>query len=88
MNRERRKEIQGVIASLEDLAMQIASVGEILDAIKSDEEDYRDSIPENMQGSDRYAKAEASTDLLSNAYDDLESFDFETVISTLREAME
>lgn len=88
MNRERRKEIQGVIASLEDLAMQIASVGEILDAIKSDEEDYRDSIPENMQGSDRYAKAEASADLLSSAYDDLESFDFETVISTLREAME
>ena len=88
MNRERRKEIQRVITQLEDLAMQISSVSEQIDMIKGDEEEYRDGIPENMQSSDRYQKAEAAADALSSAYDDLESFDVESVISSLQEAME
>lgn len=88
MNRDRRKEIQRIIATLEDLAMQISSVSEQIDMIKSEEEEYRDGIPENMQGSDRYSKAEAAADALSSAYDDLESFDVESVISSLQEAME
>ncbi|NIJ15629.1 hypothetical protein [Sphingobium vermicomposti] len=88
MNRDRRKEIQRVIAQLQDLAMQISAVSERIDMIKSDEEEYRDGIPENMQSSDRYYKAEAAADALTSAYDDLESFDVESVISSLQGAME
>ncbi|MBB6191489.1 glucose-6-phosphate isomerase [Sphingobium wenxiniae] len=88
MNRERRKEILGIIASLEDLAMQIGTIVEMIDGAKSDEEEYRDNIPENLQRSERYYRAEASAEALSSAYDEIEAFDFEAVISSLREAME
>jgi Tfp pilus assembly protein PilE len=88
MNRDRRKEIQRVIVAIQDIAMQIASVSDQIDMIKGEEEEYRDGIPENMQSSERYYRAEAAAEALSSAYDDLESFDVETVISSLQEAME
>ena len=64
MNRIRRKEIQEVISKIEELY-------ETVENIKSDEEDYRDNIPENLQNSARYDKADDACLMLEEAMDNL-----------------
>lgn len=52
MNKIRRKELQSVIDQLEELK-------DSLETLMSEEEEYRDNMPENLQGSVRYEAAEA-----------------------------
>ncbi|MGE4321748.1 MAG: hypothetical protein AB7E60_01810 [Sphingobium sp.] len=86
MNRVRRKEIDGVIAMLESLKSEIDNQAQIVADICSDEEVYRDAIPESMQGSARYEAADAAAQALSSAQDELESIDFDGILESLREA--
>lgn len=51
MNRERRKNLQSIADQLEELKSS-------LEDLQSEEEDYRDNIPENLQGSERYERAD------------------------------
>lgn len=66
MNKIRRKNILAVIERLEELK-------ETLEEIQQEEEEYRDNIPENFQGSERYEKAEEDCDTLSEAVENLEN---------------
>lgn len=65
MNKKRRKNIQGILDQLEELKGN-------LELIQEEEEDYRDNIPENLQGSERYEKADEACDTLSGAVDSLD----------------
>lgn len=76
MNKVRRKNLQSIANQLEYLKTQIED-------ICSDEEEYRDNIPENMQGSERYEKADTACDNLSDAVDNLEE-----VIYSIESAIE
>ena len=76
MNKIRRKAIQELKSRSEELM-------EELDSLKDAEEEYRDNIPENLQGSERYEKAENAVDNLESAY-----YSLEEVISYLEEATE
>lgn len=76
MNRIRRKEIQEVISKIEELYEQVEN-------IKSDEEDYRDNMPENLWNSVRYEKAEDARTVLEDALDNLSD-----AMSNLEEACE
>lgn len=60
MNRERRKNLQGIIDQLEELKSS-------LEDIQSEEEEYRDNIPENMQSGERYEQSDAACDAMSEA---------------------
>ena len=51
MNRIRRKNLQSIIDKLEDLKSS-------LEELQEEEEDYRDNMPENLQGSERYDRAD------------------------------
>ena len=53
-----------------------------LEDILGDEEEYRDNIPENLQGSERYEKAEEACDNLDDAVSTLED-----VINSIEEAI-
>ena len=64
MNEVRRKALRDVISGIQRLS-------EELEALCGEEEDYRDNIPENMQGSERYDKAEEAIDMISEAVDNL-----------------
>ncbi|SCW61431.1 hypothetical protein SAMN02927924_01664 [Sphingobium faniae] len=86
MNRTRRKEIDGVIAMIEDIKSQIETQAQIVADICSDEEAYRDAIPENMQESARYETADTAARALSSAQDELEAIDFDGIMESLREA--
>ena len=49
----------------------------------SDEEEYRDNIPENLQSSERYEQAEAACDAMQEALDQIEE-----AISNIENAQE
>ena len=67
MNDERRKKLRGLMEQVE------AAKGE-LETIREEEALYFDNIPENMQGSDKYQKAEQAIENLDEAISALESF--------------
>lgn len=65
MNKARR-------TSLMTLREQIEILHDNLDALKEEEEGYRDNMPENLQGSERYEKADNACDNLYEAVSNLE----------------
>lgn len=75
MNKERRARIQDIIDRLDCMKVEI-------EGIKDEEEEYRDNIPENLQGSERYEAADEAIESLEMAWDSVD-----TAISYLDEAM-
>ena len=76
MNRIRRKNLQSIIDQLEELKSS-------LEDLQSEEEEYRDNMPENLQGSERYELADAACDNLCDAVSNLEE-----TISSIETAIE
>ena len=76
MNKERRKELQ----KLYDI---IADAKDNLDILRDEEEEYKENIPENLQGSQRYETAEAAVDAITFAVSSLEE-----ALDQIEEAME
>ena len=76
MNKQRRTTLN----QINDL---IASVYEDLESCKDQEEEYRDNMPENLQGSERYEAADAAVDNMSSAVDALDE-----AISSIESAQE
>ncbi len=76
MNKIRRKNLQAIIDQLEELKGS-------LEDLQAEEKEYRDNMPENLQGSERYERADAACDGLEEAVSGLED-----VICSIEEAME
>lgn len=73
MNKIRRKALQEIYDKLSDLR-------EELETIKDEEDESRENMPENLQGSERYEQSEAASgnideamEYLSSACDSIES---------------
>ena len=98
MNSTRRKAIKQTInrfdsirKKLDELVSEVESVKSDVESIQWEEEEYRDYMPENLQGSERYDKADYACTNLSDAVDALIGaldFDFGDVTTSLEEAME
>ena len=65
MNKARRKALDEVISKIEEAK-------ELLENLQAEEEEYRDNMPENLQGSERYEAADAAVDNMSSAVDALD----------------
>ena len=65
MNRIRRK-------ALNDIKDQIEMLRCTLEQLAEEEEEYRNNMPENLQGSERYEKADEACDSLNSALDSLD----------------
>ncbi len=65
MNRIRRK-------ALNDIKDQIEMLRCTLEQLAEEEEECRDNMPENLQGSERYEKADEACDSLNSALDSLD----------------
>lgn len=65
MNRIRRK-------ALNDIKDQIEMLRCTLEQLAEEEEEYHDNMPENLQGSERYEKADEACDSLNSALDSLD----------------
>ncbi len=76
MNKARRSELDRIRGQLEQALSD-------LEAAQAEEEDSRDSTPENLQGTERYEISVAACDSLADAVAGLE-----TAISAISEAVE
>lgn len=76
MNKARRKALDEVISKIEEAK-------ELLETLQAEEEEYRDNMPENLQGSERYEAADAAVDNMSSAVDALDE-----AISSIESAQE
>lgn len=76
MNNTRRKALSEIKDKIDDLRVN-------LELLLEEEQDYRDNIPENLQGGERYEKADEACDNLSDVMDGLDE-----VISDLEAAIE
>jgi molecular chaperone GrpE (heat shock protein) len=65
MNKIRRNE-------LERIANQLSDLQEALQEVQAEEETVMENMPENLQGSERYEKAEEAVDLMQTSYDMLD----------------
>ena len=88
MNNERRKRIKLAIEKLQDLQVQVESIKDDVDSLQSEETDAFDNLPESLQSSDKGLSMETCIDNLSSAANDLDSFDFDAVVTALESAME
>lgn len=101
MNNTRRKAIKQTIdrfdsirKKLDELVSEVESVKSDVEDIQWEEEEYRDNMPENLQGSERYDKADETCTNLSDAVDALDNIisdldlDIDSVTTSLEEAME
>lgn len=64
MNKPRRSELSRIRGQLEQALSD-------LEAVQAEEEDSRDSTPENLQGTERYEESVAACDNLTDAVDGL-----------------
>lgn len=76
MNKARRKALDEVISKIEEAK-------ELLENLQAEEEEYRDNMPENLQGSERYEAEDAAVDNMSSAVDALDE-----AISSIESAQE
>ena len=76
MNKARRK-------TLAEIADQPEALKGELESALSEEEEYRDNIPENLQGGGRYERADEACGNLAEAVSQLED-----AISSIETAME
>lgn len=65
MNKARRKVLQEIYNIISDAK-------DDLEVVFDEEEEYKENIPENLQNSERYEKAEEATDNISLALSSLE----------------
>lgn len=57
----------------------IGDAGSIIEELKSEMEEWRDSIPENLQGGEKYGDVEEAVSNLEQLHDELEGIDFGNV---------
>lgn len=104
MNKLRRKEIYAIIKRLSflkeslekgaeiDLSSMLTDIIEDIELVLFEEEDYRDNIPENMQGGYKYDMAEEACNNLEEAKDTLEYVqegdEVESIITSIDEAID
>ena len=76
MNKIRRK-------ALRDIMEQLEALKDSLELLQSEEEDYRDNMPENLQGSEKYETADTAISNMEDAVSNLEE-----AICSIEAAME
>lgn len=88
MNKARRKQIEDIKTRLADLQAEMESLIEDIETVCDEETEYRDNMPENLQGSERYELADAACENLESAKDTLEENkdQIDEIISALEEA--
>lgn len=90
MNNPRRKQLSDILDALNDLKSQLEDCMSDLETLRDEEQEYFDNIPENLQSSERYDRAETSASALNDAYDTLSDLidNIDTVTSSIEEAVD
>ncbi len=73
MNKDRRKAIAALVAEAQVLAGKLEDLASEIEAIKDEEQEYFDKMPESLQGGDKGQAAEAAVASLEEALDQANS---------------
>lgn len=73
MNKNRRKELMEWVKKAEEWAAYGEELKNELENICSDEQDYFDNMPENLQGGQRGMDAEGAIDAMNEAIDSMDN---------------
>ena len=73
MNKNRRKELMEWVIKAKDWVAQGEEIKGELESICSDEQDYFDNMPENLQGSQRGMDAEEAIDAMNEAIESMDN---------------
>ena len=65
MNKVRRK-------ALSEIAEQIGTLRGELETLRDEEDEYRENIPESLQGGEKYELSESASDSMNKALDSLD----------------
>jgi len=83
MNDSRRKAIKEIQEKIRLSFEALSNAKDELEAIRDDEQDYADNMPENMQSGERYAVAENAISELDDAISNLDDLTDEEIIEHL-----
>ena len=75
MNNTRRKALSKLAEEARELAGKLADLKTALEDLKGEEEEYRDNMPENLQGSEKYEAADAAVSAMEEALDAIPDMD-------------
>ena len=79
MNKDRRKRLEALSGRLEDVRTELQDIIDEIDAIKEEEQEAYDNLPESLQESERGCTMQENIDSLDYAID----IDFDTVIDDI-----
>lgn len=85
MNAKRRKAIEAVITRLEELDSMREEIREQLAAVRDEEQEALENMPESLQESDRGQQMEDYIDTMESVTGELDLIDIESLIDQLRE---
>lgn len=88
MNDRRRRQLETVIDKIDTLKWEMKEVTKGLEEIKNEEEEYIETMPENLRVGERYERATDALISLEDALDALEMIDFAEVVDYITEAIE
>lgn len=88
MNKDRRKAIAAALELVDQAKAAVEAAREAVEVIQGEEEEYRDNMHENLQGGEKYARADEVAGYLSDAEQELGGFDFDSILSNLEAAAE
>ncbi|USM11496.1 hypothetical protein vBCbaSRXM_51 [Citromicrobium phage vB_CbaS-RXM] len=91
MNKQRRKEIERIIADLTTtIAQAVDQAKTDIEMVRDEEQDSYDNMPESFQEGEKGERAQVAIDALESAVSELEEIEgsVENAVNSLNEAME
>lgn len=88
MNNERRKQIEDIKGRIAALLSEAENIKTDVEAIRDDEQEYRDNMPDSFGEGEKGEKADAAIAALEQVVEDLESLienDFDGQLDTAAE---
>ena len=88
MNKERRKQIEAIKGRIESLLSEAASIQTDVEAIRDEEQEYRDNMPDSLADGEQGQKAETAISALEQVIEDLENLagsEFDSQLNTAAE---
>ena len=86
MNKDRRNDIARVQDTIMEIAALLDGVRDDTEAIRDEEQDYYDNMPESFQQGEKGEVAEAAISALDDALSALNDFDTDSIVAMLEEA--
>lgn len=89
MNNARRKAIAAIVADIEKLRASADAIAEAIEAVRDEESDYLDNMPESLQNGDKGERAQSAIDALDEALSAIQGLEIdEYAIDQLNTAAE